>query len=540
MMNRAFDPERALGTQIAAMNRQELLELVIGLCGTIKDNLGLRSYCGGIYPENISRAEDGSLAIGPGLLGGWQGQELDFVAPELYWNGRCTPASDVFSLGMLLCYGLGGGKLPYEGESPNPQLSRMSGKPIPLPKAASGLLGEILAKALAFEEGKRFQNVEELAIHLENCLDNKYLGGESESRALFKKEEEDLSDIERMMVSILQGEDAESAPAEEERFAPPQENLSLEEAMEQILGDSAPEKQPETEEDPFELVKEFFAESEEAAPEERPETEDVRVYEPARHDKAGDGAIPILTEEKNPELAPVVPKPTKPIGVEYGKGPERDRQIYEHVKKRRKRPLLVVGCLCVLLIGVALIANWILRNYTWEGNTQPPRDLATPIVGENAPQLGANGTGSIVTPVPDPAIPQQQVYYQVFKDDCSWIEAKAKAEELGGHLAVITIEDELLKIAEAVGGAGIPRAWIGLHRVDGHLQWETNEYVGFYLWDEGEPSETDRYDNAAEDFVMLINNGRWCYSDCRNDPAAEYPDWYSGTMGYVVEFGIGE
>ena len=26
----------------------------------------------------------------------------------------------------------------------------------------------------------------------------------------------------------------------------------------------------------------------------------------------------------------------------------------------------------------------------------------------------------------------------------------------------------------------------------------------------------------------------------RNDPAAVFNDWYSGTMGYVVEFGIGE
>ena len=266
------------------------------------------------------------------------------------------------------------------------------------------------------------------------------------------------------------------------------------------------------------------------------EREDVRLYEPVRHEKP----IPILTEEKNPELEPVIPKPTKAIGVEYGMGPERDRQIYENVRRRRKRPLVVVLILCALLLGAAVLGRYILDNYTWVGPAQPTRQLDPPVMGENAPQMGADGTGSIVTPTPDPAIPQQAVYYQVFRDDCSWIEAKAKAEELGGHLAVITSEEELLRIAEAVGTSGIPRAWIGLHRVDGHLEWETNEYVGFYAWDEGEPSETDGYDGASEDFVMLVNNGRWVYSDVRNDPAAVFNDWYSGTMGYVVEFGIGE
>ncbi len=534
-----FDPARALGAQIASMDRQELLSFVIDLCRTVLDSVGPRRYCGGIYPENISRNEDGSLAVGEGTMSGWKGQELDFVAPELYWNGQCSPASDVFSIGMLLCYGVSGGKLPYEGTSPNPQLSRMSGKIIPVPKGAPGLLGEIIAKAISFDASRRYQSVEELEINLENCLDNKYLGGESESRAIFQKEEEELSDIERMMVGILQGgaEPAEPAREPEPESAEPSGELSVEETIEQILADSAPEKRPEEKEDPLALMKEYFSEEEsgEAGPD-AGETEDVRLYEPGRREKTDGQVIPVLTEEMNPELAPVVPQPTKSIGVEYSGGKHRKKDG----KKRKRRPLLAVLCLCALLIAAALIGNWILTNYTWEGDTRVPRDAATPIVGENAPQLGENGTGSIVTPKPDPAIPQQQVYYQVFRDDCNWIDAKAKAEELGGHLVVITSQEELLRVAEAVGGAGIPRAWIGLHRVDGRLEWETSEYVGFYMWDEGEPSGVDSYDNAPEDFVMLVNNGRWVYNDCRNDPAAEFPDWYSGAMGYVVEFGVGE
>ena len=28
----------------------------------------------------------------------------------------------------------------------------------------------------------------------------------------------------------------------------------------------------------------------------------------------------------------------------------------------------------------------------------------------------------------------------------------------------------------------------------------------------------------------------WGYNDNRNDPAGDYPDFYSGRIGYVIEF----
>jgi hypothetical protein len=36
---------------------------------------------------------------------------------------------------------------------------------------------------------------------------------------------------------------------------------------------------------------------------------------------------------------------------------------------------------------------------------------------------------------------------------------------------------------------------------------------------------------------MIYRDGdEWYYNDNRNDPAADYPQYYSGTMGYVCEF----
>ena len=44
-------------------------------------------------------------------------------------------------------------------------------------------------------------------------------------------------------------------------------------------------------------------------------------------------------------------------------------------------------------------------------------------------------------------------------------------------------------------------------------------------------------DQVSEDYVMLWNNNGWAYNDNRDDPCSDYPAFYSGTMGYICEFG---
>ena len=41
---------------------------------------------------------------------------------------------------------------------------------------------------------------------------------------------------------------------------------------------------------------------------------------------------------------------------------------------------------------------------------------------------------------------------------------------------------------------------------------------------------------SDEDYLLLWNNGTWCYNDSRNDPAREFPELYSGTIGYICEY----
>ena len=571
-------PAGSLRDTIRGMNRQELCAFVAELCKIVKNETGNKEYRGGIYPENISLAQGGGFCIGPGRLSDWEREELQFIAPELYWHGKGSQASDVYSLGLLLYYGLTGGKLPFEGESPDAQLSRMSGKEIKAPKNA-GRLGEIIEKAVQFKELARYANVEQLQIMIESCMDNKYLDGIPSSELLFSKQGEQLSDIERMMLSIIENDGKTDREDAAEKAASSEGTMDTapldEQAIGEILG-TVPEIVPQEEEKP-DLVREYFGEPEkENAPEqekaasegvdavaenehnaenpapEEDETEIVKLYEPVtpkKDSKTGRQPIPILTEEKNPVLAPVVP--TIVPKVQYTQDPERNKQVEQDVKKRRRRPLLVVFVLCAFLLIAALGANFILQNRNRFITQTSPR-IVTP-TAEPSPEGGNAETvvlpdggqtqaevlspdDTVMEPTPEPTEPPE-TFYQIFKADVSWTEAQSRCRELGGHLVVINSQEELDEVVRLAENYGIARIWIGGHRVNGNMVWETGEEVDFLPWGQGEPSSYDSYDGAAEDYILLWNNNGWAYNDSRNDPASEFPEWYSGTIGYIAEFG---
>ena len=188
MTERQFDPSMALGEEIAGLGKQELCWMAAQLCRLIVDEVGSKSYRGGVWPENICYEGDGRFSLGEGHRSDWGKEELRFIPPELYWDGEAAPSGDVYSLGLLLYYGLSGGKLPFEGESPDPQLSRMSGKKITAPAGLGGRLAEILEKACRFKANERYQTLDELRVMLESCEENKYVENAA-AEEIFKKDE---------------------------------------------------------------------------------------------------------------------------------------------------------------------------------------------------------------------------------------------------------------------------------------------------------------------------------------------------------------
>ena len=128
--------------------------------------------------------------------------------------------------------------------------------------------------------------------------------------------------------------------------------------------------------------------------------------------------------------------------------------------------------------------------------------------------------------------------FQIIIEDLSWTAAQAKCAEMGGHLANIANQEELDKITAMAEEKGIEKLWIGCHRENAALVWENDEQISFYKWGKGEPSGYDAGDKVTEDYVMLWKfNGEWVYNDSRDDPVKDYPDMYSGKIGFVCEMG---
>ena len=175
---------------------------------------------------------------------------------------RPITAGSVYSLGLLLYYGASEGKLPFEGESNNAQLMRMSGKTVYAPAAAGTHLGDIIEKALRFKENERYRNPEEMAVMLDYCEDNRLLKEKSGAEAIFQKDEEQLSDLEQMMLQIIEGN------AEPDLTETESEDRELDSIMKSVRKDTSEGEQTEDE---------MFAEAGLTRPEKKKHNEEDKI-----------------------------------------------------------------------------------------------------------------------------------------------------------------------------------------------------------------------------------------------------------------------
>ena len=574
MKKTVFDPEKAVGESLIGFDRQQLCEFIIKLCERVKSDVGAGAYHGGIYPENISIDEDGSVAIGGASRADWAGQELEFLPPELYWNHRPTSASDVYAIGMLLYYAVSGGKLPFDGECRDAQLRRMGGDDFAIPAAAGRRLGAIIKKATRFKAAERYQSMDELRVMAESCLKNLYLNGEPSAETIFNKNDDELSDIERMMVGIIERDEDQPLP-EPEPPAPQEEPPAAEQEE-----DAAPKEDadPAAETEADDAPADDFALAAEVAREAENNSAELR-----RPTSRADGGhrVAKLYVEKNPELEPVVlsKQPEITPVVQYTRNMEKEqRRMEEEVKKRRRRPVAVILVLCAVLVIVAIIFNAVIKDLnrsmaalngaqatdspasTAQVDVADAQDAEAPVetvlptehvVPEDellpiTPDAGVtpyvpgaattegDGTAAAETTAA-PASGEHR--YELIIEDISWTDAQKKCAAKGGHLAVPNDADEFNKLVDLAESEGVTMMWIGGHRENGKMIWDDGSTDPYEQWAKGEPSYVDSSDGAAEDYVLLWNNRGWYYNDSRNDPCAEFPQWYGGMMAYICEYG---
>ena len=163
----------------AASSGMSGIRLAMALCDRILETVGPTRFHGGVRPDNISVRDElvhlgGTLQHG---VGEFTPQELEYMAPELFWDGIRGPSADVYSIGLVLYSIYNYGRLPFWPVSgaitPNARASalqkRMSDEPIVPPAKADAELSAVILRALAFRTEARWQDVRELKEALSSC-----------------------------------------------------------------------------------------------------------------------------------------------------------------------------------------------------------------------------------------------------------------------------------------------------------------------------------------------------------------------------------
>lgn len=558
MEKHAFDPACCLGERLQTLSRAELTALAETICRILTER---GAYHGGIRPDNISRAGDGTVGLGAPArtdTKDWTTEELEFMAPEVFWSGSLDASADVYSLGLLLYAGVMGGRLPFypDDRAPQPEdmaaalRRRMNGEALPLARKAGRDLAQIIARATQCRPADRYATPAELCAALEQ-YDAEQRRNVPTAQEMFNKPEQELSEVERMMLSILAEEAAAPVPeAEPEEKTEPEAEVEAEaEAEAKIEAAAEPEAEAEPEADAgtpaaepeselkFELKEAPAAKPEEKpeeAPDAKPEAEPEEKPEetPDAKPEASKPAPQPLPNKFRPEKPAVKPerKPEKPPV----KKPEPYRPAPAKPKKKApdaQRQSHKAGVLLtVLIICAAVLAVLLLRSLGVFGT--PSAAETTPTPAPTAPVETAVPT-EMPTPTPTP---KPEPTYEVVKADISWADAQAAAEAKGGHLVVIDSAEKWTRVAQLADESGLTYVWIGLYRANsGELAWVKDNIDPVYNWAAGEPSVRDT-NGAAENYVLIARRSDgWYYNDCIGDPAAKYPQFYGGKTGYIIE-----
>lgn len=566
MEKHAFDPACCLGERLQTLSRAELTALAETICRILTER---GAYHGGIRPDNISRAGDGTVGLGAPArtdTKDWTTEELEFMAPEVFWSGSLDASADVYSLGLLLYAGVMGGRLPFypDDRAPQPEdmaaalRRRMNGEALPLARKAGRGLMEIIARATQCKPADRYATPAELCAALEQ-YDAEQRRNVPTAQEMFNKPEQELSEVERMMLSILAEEAAAPVPeAEPEEKTEPEAEVEAEaEAEAKIEAAAEPEAEAEPEADAgtpaaepeselkFELKEAPAAKPEEKpeeAPDAKPEAEpEEKPEEPPdakpEASKPAPQPLPNKFRPEKPAARPEVkpaPKPERKPEKPPVKKPEPYRPAPAKPKKKApdaQRQSHKAGVLLtVLIICAAVLAVLLLRSLGVFGTPSAAETTPTP-----APTAPVETAVPTETPTPTPT-PKPEPTYEVVKADVSWADAEAAAEAKGGHLVVIDSAEKWTRVAQLADESGLTYVWIGLYRADsGELAWVKDNIDPVYNWAAGEPSVRDT-NGAAENYVLIARRSDgWYYNDCIGDPAAKYPQFYGGKTGYIIE-----
>ena len=100
---------------------------------------------------------------------GWTKLELEYMAPEVFWNGEESAAADVFAIALIMYAGtqrrqasVCRGRRAERREACACAQTKNERRQLPMPEGVPDKLLAILKRALAFEPAKRYENSYEM------------------------------------------------------------------------------------------------------------------------------------------------------------------------------------------------------------------------------------------------------------------------------------------------------------------------------------------------------------------------------------------
>lgn len=160
-----------LTDEMQDMTADQAVKMVRELCAQLV-NEGT-DFHGNVWPGNVELTEEGTAVLGETTdqpAGERSAMQVEYLAPEIFWDNAGEPASDVYALGMMLYTACNGGYLPFqpkggaltEKDRSSALRKRMKGERIGAPSGVSRELAKVIRKALSYEPENRYQSPAEL------------------------------------------------------------------------------------------------------------------------------------------------------------------------------------------------------------------------------------------------------------------------------------------------------------------------------------------------------------------------------------------
>lgn len=502
--------------KLESMTPAQAAQFGAALCRALKEHPSERGWHGALYPQNIGYS-GGQVRIGEPLVAGsaYSAKELEYLPPELFWSGNGGPATDVYSVGLLLYTACSGGRTVFTGEGSDPSTEtraeaatrRLKGEQIRQPKEAGDELSQVILRAVAYREEERWPDVEALCAALEDC--SEFASADAEDTPV---------GVGAVLGAAVAAAAAGAETAPDVEVPQPIESGTKNAAD----AEPAPEKKPGR----AQRKQQARAEKEAAKQAEAEKIAAAQQAE-AKRDAAAAAMQNSAPKSKKDSAAP-------------GNYPRPVYDVFNEKKQKKKRTALPVVITIVALVAIFLGVIYFLGSC----DITDPEPTPTPTVSSDPTPTPTPVPTPTPTPEATPDVPETMPPELLHRFDIetlgkgsySWEQARDLCEQQGGHLPIVRSDEDLTKLINAANESGASYVWLDAKR-DANGVWRTSdgEELTYLAWFAGEPSVRDT-DGTREDYLMLWKyQGTWGYNDMRANPAQLYPAFYGNRITVICQ-----